>query len=164
MDLTVLNDIGLTHSEIKVYLALLELGSARAADVIGLTGMPNSVFHLSANGLIKKGFVSFYREGNIRHFQAAPPENIVNYVESKKQGVLQLLDYFREKQKPVERHEAEVFHGFAGFKAMHYKLIEDGQRGDDYLYFGYRTDNVASHEKIFKFHGEFEVERERRDW
>ena len=41
MDLSILEDLGLTHAEIKVYVALLELGSSTAGPLINKSQLVN---------------------------------------------------------------------------------------------------------------------------
>ncbi len=55
MDIRILEDIGLTNAEIKVYLALLELGTSTAGPVLSKTGLQNSVVHMTLARLIDKG-------------------------------------------------------------------------------------------------------------
>lgn len=47
MDTQILEDIGLTNAEIKVYIALLELGTSTAGPIIEKTGLQNSVVHMT---------------------------------------------------------------------------------------------------------------------
>ena len=63
MDISILEDIGLTNAEIKVYLALLELGSSTAGPILEKSKLQNSVVHMTLNKLIDKGFVTFIKEG-----------------------------------------------------------------------------------------------------
>ena len=43
MDTTSLENLGLTKAEIKVYLALLELGSSKAGAIIKKTNLPSKL-------------------------------------------------------------------------------------------------------------------------
>ena len=52
MDTQILEDIGLTGSEIKVFLTLLELGSSTAGKVVGKSGLQNAVVHRAFHSLI----------------------------------------------------------------------------------------------------------------
>jgi len=47
MDTKILEDIGLTHGEIKVYITLLELGSSTAGAILKKAKIQNSVFHFN---------------------------------------------------------------------------------------------------------------------
>ena len=61
MDTKILEDIGLTNAEIKVYLALLELGSSTAGHILEKSGLQNSVVHMTLHKLIDKGFITFIK-------------------------------------------------------------------------------------------------------
>jgi len=63
MDTQILEDLGLTNAEIRVYVALLELGSSSAGKIIEKSGLQNSVVHRALNSLIEKGLISYIKEG-----------------------------------------------------------------------------------------------------
>ncbi len=63
METAILEDIGLTSSEIKIYLALLELGIGTAGPIMRKTGLQNSVVHATLPKLVEKGFISFVKKG-----------------------------------------------------------------------------------------------------
>ena len=54
MDTRILEDIGLTNAEIKVYMSLLELGVAGAGNIIEKSGLQSSVVHMTLNNLINR--------------------------------------------------------------------------------------------------------------
>ena len=84
MDLQILEDIGLTNSEIKVYTTLLELGSSTAGPIIEKPQFQSSVIHNALNKLTEKGLISYVMEGQRRHYQATDPKHIINFIEEKK--------------------------------------------------------------------------------
>ena len=59
MDTRILEDIGLTNAEIKIYLALLELGTSTAGPILEKSGLQNSVVHMTLKKLVDKGLVTF---------------------------------------------------------------------------------------------------------
>ena len=63
MNTKVLEDLGLTKSEIKVYLSLLSLGPSSAGAILQKAKIQNSVLHFSLNNLIEKGLVSYIKKG-----------------------------------------------------------------------------------------------------
>ncbi|MEI7960800.1 MAG: helix-turn-helix domain-containing protein [archaeon] len=162
MDTTIFEDLGLTNSEIKIYISLLELGSTKAGGVIQKTGLQNSVAHLSLHKLVEKGFVSFVKKGNVKFYQAADPKNIIDFIEEKKTKFNEILPELLKKQKPHEPQEAEVYQGFKGFKTMLYELIKDGKKGDEYLVFAFHTSNPDDYSQIYNYYNEFDAERKRR--
>ena len=125
MDIQILEDIGLTPAEIKVYLALLELGTASAGPILDKTGLQNSVVHMTLNRLIEKGFVSYIKEGKRNYYQAANPKHIVEYINEKKERFETLLPNLLAKQtQSKEKPEIITFRGKKGIKELLYELLE----------------------------------------
>src|SRR3989338_5391745 len=91
MNTKILEDIGLTNAEIKVYLSLLELGTSTAGPILQKSGLQNSVVHMTINRLIDKGFVSFFKEGKRNNYQAANPNHILEYLDEKKTNFQSIL-------------------------------------------------------------------------
>ena len=162
MDLTVLEDLGLTRAEIKIYVALLELGSTKAGAVLKRTGLQNSVVHLTLAKLVEKGLISFVCKGRVRHYQAGDPHNILRFLDEKRARLSTLIPLLVDKQVTQERQEAEVFEGLPGLKSMLYQLIEPARRGDEYLFFSFYTPNENDYQEVFSFYEEFERERIQR--
>ncbi|MFQ5621311.1 MAG: helix-turn-helix domain-containing protein [Candidatus Nanoarchaeia archaeon] len=81
MNPNVLEHLGLTPGESKVYLALLQLGPSSAGPIIEKSGLQNSVVHLCLNTLKDKGLISYVRKGRARIYQAADPENFLLLLE-----------------------------------------------------------------------------------
>ena len=84
MDITILEDLGLSITEIKVYLSLLELGSSTAGPILEKSQLQNSVVHRAINTLITKGLINFILEGKRKIYQATDPENFITYIDEKK--------------------------------------------------------------------------------
>ena len=127
MDTQILEDIGLTNAEIKVYLALLELGTTTAGSILDKTGLQNSVVHMTLNKLVEKGFVSFVKEGKRHHYQAANPKHIVEYIEEKRERFETILPELLVKQKLArEKPEIITFRGIKGIRELLYELLEAG--------------------------------------
>lgn len=161
MDTSILSDLGLTNAEIKVFLALLEMGSTTAGPVIKKTGLQNSVVHLTLGKLLEKGFVSYVKIGKVKHYKATDPRNVIKFIEEKKEKFEKILPELLVRQKKEAPQEAEIYEGFKGFKNMHYEFIKDAKPRDEYLYFAFDPgDNPRfDYEKIFIFYTEFEKVR-----
>ncbi|MEK6887971.1 MAG: helix-turn-helix domain-containing protein, partial [Candidatus Aenigmatarchaeota archaeon] len=65
MDVSALEGIGLTNAEIKVYLALLELGATKTGLLIEKSGLQSSVVYSALARLMEKGLVSSIKEGKM---------------------------------------------------------------------------------------------------
>ena len=135
MDISILEDIGLTNAEIKVYLSLLELGSSTAGPIIEKSGLQSSVVHATLNKLVEKGLLSFIKEGQRRHYQAANPQHIVEFINNKKERFEEILPELLLKQKlSKEKPEVTVYRGINGIKELLMELLEAG--GKEHHTFG----------------------------
>ena len=85
MDLQVLEDIGLSQTEIKTFITILKSGESKAGEVIKNSGLQSSSVYNALNSLMEKGFVSYIKKSNIKFYKAADPKVIKDYIESKKE-------------------------------------------------------------------------------
>ncbi len=158
MDTSVLEDLGLSKGEIKVYLTLLEFGSTKVGKVIEKSKMASSAVHNSLNILVEKGLVSYIKKGKIKFYQAVPAKQLIDFIEDKKKRVLQILPELELKQRLVEeKQEAEIFEGQKGVMAMLNRLIEEGEKGDEYRFFA--TFLEERNEEIQNFFRKFDIKR-----
>jgi len=127
MDTEILADIGLTNSEIKVYIALLELGASTAGPILDKTGLHNSVVHMTLNKLIEKGLISFSKEGKRNIYQPANPKHIIEYIEQKKENFQKILPELLAKQgMSKEKPEVTTFRGKKGIRELLFELLDAG--------------------------------------
>jgi len=135
MDTQILEDLGFTNAEIKVYLALLELGLSTAGPIIEKSGLQSSVVHMTLNKLVNKGFISFVKEGQRNHYQATDPKHISDYIDEKKKQFEQLLpDLMLKQQMGKEKSEVTTFRGIKGIRELLHELLEAG--GKEHHTFG----------------------------
>jgi HTH-type transcriptional regulator, sugar sensing transcriptional regulator len=139
MDLTILEDLGLTQAEIKVYLTLLELGTSTAGNVLEKSKVQSSVMHRALNSLTEKGLINYILEGKRRIYQATQPENFHNFIEEKKRRFDLILPELKKKQTFAKRKDkATVFRGKRGINEVYNIMINTG--GKEYNTFGGGTE------------------------
>lgn len=127
MDTQILEDIGLTNAEIKVYLALLELGSSTAGPIIDKTNLQSSVVHATLGKLTQKGFVSSIKESKRNHYQPSDPKHIITYIDEKKERYERLLPELLLKQQLAQvKPEIVTYKGIKGIKELLYMLLDAG--------------------------------------
>ncbi|TKJ17608.1 hypothetical protein CEE44_03680 [Candidatus Woesearchaeota archaeon B3_Woes] len=135
MDTSILEDLGLTHAEIKVYLALLELGSSSAGSILEKSGLQNSVVHRALNSIIDKGLISYILEGKKKIYQATNPENFHDFINDKIKRFDEILPELKRKQQISKAISfAEVFKGKRGINQLYTTLLNSG--GKEYNTFG----------------------------
>ncbi len=80
MDEQILEEIGFTRNEIKIYLALLKLGASTTGKIIESTGLHRAIVYDTLEKLLKKGIVSFVIQNNRKVFKAYDPERLKNNI------------------------------------------------------------------------------------
>jgi sugar-specific transcriptional regulator TrmB len=135
MDISILEDLGLTQAEIKTYIALLELGSSSAGAVLEKSKLQNSVLHRALNSLIEKGLISYILEGKKKIYKASNPENFHDFIQDKIKKFDDILPELKKKQTlQKEINFAEIFKGKKGINQIYTILLNSG--GKEYNTFG----------------------------
>src|SRR3989338_863859 len=114
-----LQKLGLTENESKVYLALLELGSTNAGQIIKKTKLHRNIVYDNLDKLIDKGLVSFIVAGKIKHFETTAPTELKEYIERQKKEIVEkekladeILPQIKARRETIERkQEASIFKG-----------------------------------------------------
>jgi HTH-type transcriptional regulator, sugar sensing transcriptional regulator len=139
MDESILKELGLSNSEIKVYLALMRLGESTTGPIVDESGVAVSKVYTLLEKLVKKGLVSYTLKRKTRYFIPAPPSR--------------LLDYHKEKEEALERHRKELtsvvkeleflagsaikketfqlFEGLKGIQTARERALKEMSKGDE---------------------------------
>jgi len=122
---SVLEDIGFTKNEAKVYIALLETGSTTAGKISDITKIHRTNVYDALNGLVKKGVVSFITREKVKYFQSVDPKNLKRYVEEKKELLERVLPRFKlnyELSRGI--NDSEISQGIRAFIDILYNLLD----------------------------------------
>jgi HTH-type transcriptional regulator, sugar sensing transcriptional regulator len=117
---------GLTKGEAKVYLALLEIGQCSVTPLVARSRVSLSKVYDILSRLEDKGLVSHAIIRGVRHFKAAPPDNLLSSLKSKQaqleqhiSSFVKLLPELQAKQKLKEnKEEAEIYIGMEGIATI----------------------------------------------
>lgn len=135
MNTEILQDLGLTNTEIKVYITLLELGASSAGTILEKSRLPNSTVHRDLNSLIEKGIINYILEGKRKIYQATDPEHFFEFIEDKKRRFQDLLPELKKKQEQKRKKEnATIYRGVRGIKEV-YEIMRNS-KGKEYLTYG----------------------------
>ena len=127
-----LKEIGLTESEKKVYLALLRLGTSTRNNIVKESGISGSKVYEVLEKLQEKGLISTFIENKIKNFKPTNPNQLLNYLEQKKEeisslekqaklaipGLLSLFNSSKEDQ------EVEILSGLKGLEIVFREQVE----------------------------------------
>jgi len=124
----VLEEVGLSKNESKIYLALLELGSVTVTQIADKTKLHRSNVYDALERLISKGIVTYIYVNDVKHYQATEPENLLNLVKEKELHLTQIIPELKllhglSKTKP----RAQIFEGMPAFKLACYELLKYGK-------------------------------------
>lgn len=133
-----LHEIGLNPSEIKVYLALLELGSSTTGPIIDKSQTANSKIYAVLEKLISRGLVTSFMRKNVKHYKATHPRQILHYLNEQKkkfeekevsvEKIMPLLTQMFSQQE--EEKEAVVFTGAKGVRVAFREIVDSLEKGD----------------------------------
>ncbi len=141
MDVAALEAAGLTKAEVAVYLALLETGSASSGKIVDKSDVSSSKIYEILDRLMKKGLASVMVANGVKHFEAAPPRRILDYLQekeaalqAKKRDVEALLPELElRKDLARARAEATVFRGLKGADTAFRQMIDAMRPEDEWL-------------------------------
>jgi sugar-specific transcriptional regulator TrmB len=126
MNIELLRKVGLSGGEIRVYSAILDLGTCPLSRIHEKTGIERRNIYDILNKLIERGLITYITENKKRLFRTSHPSKIIDYIEEKKQD----LDRTRQeitKELPslVEKFNlripgitAEIYRGIEGIKVV----------------------------------------------
>jgi sugar-specific transcriptional regulator TrmB len=113
-----LKEIGLSDSEVSVYITLLKLGEATVAEISQSSGLHRTNIYDSLEKLKEKGLVSYLSKDNKQFFRASDPENLLTYLQEKEESINKLIPELKEVQSKIhEKVTVEVFKGPQGIKS-----------------------------------------------
>ena len=164
MDISGLKEAGLTDGEIKVYLALLEIGSSTTGPIVKKSDISRSIIYQILEKLMQKGLVSKIIKEKTNYFQATEPNKILEYidrrekeVEENRKNVEKLLPELLLKQKMSIKSETNMYFGFEGIKtAVSDHLYSKLKKGEEFYCFGVHAFQTE------KYHSYWQQDHRRR--
>lgn len=129
----ILKSIGLNDNEIRVYLALLELGDALASKIGEKVTINRTQIYDILEGLMEKGIVSYVIMNNRKYFKAASPKRLLGYIAEKEsqlkeqeKKIQEMLPSLISLQKPKEKEvHVEIYKGKEGIKTIYNEILRE---------------------------------------
>lgn len=126
MNKQLLREIGLTETEIKIYLELLSLGATSVGKIVEETGIYRKNLYDALNKLIEKGLVTYVVENKIKFFQPKNPDNLIRFLEDKKNKIVEKEEELKKELPILEERfkvlkpeiESEIYRGTEGIKTI----------------------------------------------
>ena len=136
MDLQELELLGLSLNEAKTYTTLLELGETKTGPLIKKAGLHRVLIYDALESLIRKGLASYVIKQNIKFFQAADPERLIEFIEEKKDKAEHFLPQLKLLQKTAQRKQSvQIYEGPLGLKSVMNNMIKELSPGGTHYVF-----------------------------
>lgn len=125
--------IGLSITEARVYLSLVELGESKTGPLCDKSKVHSSKIYSVLESLIQKGFVSYRIQNNVKIFIASSPNILKNLFEEKekklneeKKDMLNLINTLKNTQnKPLSYSLYRYYEGISGIRSLWLELTEE---------------------------------------
>src|SRR3989338_9040289 len=85
MDTKILEHVGLTHNESVVYLTLIKEGTSKSGEILKNSGLNSGKIYEILESLKRKGLVSESMINKVKHYTAALPSQILEYINKQKE-------------------------------------------------------------------------------
>lgn len=126
MSAHILNKLGLSEKDAKVYLSALELGTETVQKIAKRSDIGRTTAYIHINSLIKKGLMSTSIRDGKTYFSAEPPENLSLLLEGRKKETAELCSDLHKLipqlrllfETTEERPRIKLFEGKEGLKSM----------------------------------------------
>jgi len=136
-ELLILQELGLTESEAKIYQALLETGSSLVGPIIKKTGLHRATTYQILQRLKEKGMVSSIIKGKKQYFEAADPERLMDVLKEKQEKLQVIVPQLKKKlEQNKEQQEVTVYSGTKGIRNVMDKILESLNPSGEYYDYG----------------------------
>jgi HTH-type transcriptional regulator, sugar sensing transcriptional regulator len=159
MKTEILEDMGLTTAEAKIYLALLKSGSTKSGKIIDSTKLQSSTVYHVLGSLLEKGLVSYVLQGKIKYFQATSPENFLSFLDEKKRKFLEILPQLKEMEDlSKQKQTAKVYEGFNGVQTAFNDILTTMSKDEEYYFFQIMKKKLLD-DRIIMFFKNYHIKR-----
>ena len=129
----VLEKLGFSPNEIKVYIALNSHGSTKAGKVAKIAHIDRSSCYNALKTLLDKGLASYVLIGNVKWFQATGPKRLLDYLKEQEEDVKSILPKLDELHKATKiEGQVRLFKGIKGIKTIFLDIIKE--KKDNYVF------------------------------
>ncbi|MBI2130071.1 helix-turn-helix domain-containing protein [Candidatus Woesearchaeota archaeon] len=124
----VLSELGLSDGEVKVYLALLKLGSAPVNKLKEETKMHRTTIYDFIEKLINKGLVSYVIKAGVNYYTATSPDRLMDFLKEKEGHLSQIMPQLKKLSEfHKEDLKVEIFRGLEGYKTLFNTIVNTGK-------------------------------------
>lgn len=143
-DAHLLQDIGLTEGETRVYLTLIRLGETKTGALAKEARVSSSKVYKILDRLINKGLAGSIIKGKTKYFTATSPHAIARYLEEKRKDLHEKFTAVKkiiptlelEQKRAKDRPRATLYEGFQAIANFYRNILHDLKAGEEYYVIG----------------------------
>lgn len=163
MNERLLEEIGLTKGEITVYMTLLKTGETTTGGIIKDAGISSGKIYEILDKLISKGLASYIIKEKTKHFSAASPKRILDYLHEKENALRKKGEEFSNElpnliameQSGKREYETMLFRGFRGIQTAIFEALQDLTDADETMAMGVMSSKNEKYNIMWrKWHSE----------
>jgi len=144
MNTALLEKIGLSKGEIKVFLALNRLGESTIGKIVSESEVSKSKVYDILEKLIRKGLIGYIVREDTKYFFLNNPNTLLDFVVEKENQVKKvklevesILPQLAAQRAAFSAHRfAEIYEGYNGLKSIRMELLEGMRSGEELLVLG----------------------------
>lgn len=137
----VFEQIGLSKSEIEIYLRLLKLGESKVNKIKENLNFPRSTIYATLDSLIQKGYVCYVIKSGVKYFEAVNPKRILLNLQEKEKNFQEILSQLEKIYRvSSEKPFVEIYEGKEGLKTI-FETVKKDNPSEEF---------VISNTEIFK--------------
>lgn len=151
-----LQKLGFHKNEVKIYLALFELGKCKAGKIIDYTGLHRNLVYNALKELIKNDLVSKVLVKGVAVFEANSPYSLVDLLDQKKTLAEEAVKELKKRQVEKSR-DIKIYEGMEGIFRARRQILAAPKGETLYVLGASRFTTTPEYEQRWrKFHRERE--------
>lgn len=145
-----LKEFGLTDNEVRIYLILLEHGPMNPYEIADKTGFHRGYIYDAMERMQEKGVISSILKDGKKHFQAAPPEGLLDLFRMKMEGLEKIIpDLKKLSFSGKEETRVEVYKSERCFRIILKDILATLKEGEEVLVYGVDDSKLIELEPIY---------------
>jgi len=130
----VLQELGLTANEAKLYFLLVRQGTMKATNLAEESGLQRRSVYDTLQQLERKGMVGKSDVAGVAVFSPSPPSSLLSFLDEKRNSAEKLLPSLSRSFEAESRVGASVMHGIQGVKTVLADIL--ATRSEFCVYYG----------------------------
>ncbi|MBI5390305.1 hypothetical protein HZB02_02355 [Candidatus Woesearchaeota archaeon] len=125
MDENLLESLGLSKNEAKVYMALMEQGPSATGVISKAAKVHRTNAYEALDRLATKGLVAYFMKGETKYFEAADPSHLLHLLKEREDQLKKMIPEFKIARKIAGTESvAKVIDGVDAFMGLMYGFLD----------------------------------------